>query len=32
MRKIMTDTRDEVLGYMAQSHSDVVDPFRQQVY
>jgi DNA-binding GntR family transcriptional regulator len=32
MRKIMTDTRDEVLGYMAQSHSDSVDPFRQQVY
>ena len=32
MRKIMTDTRDEVLHYMAQSHSDTVDPFRQQVY
>ena len=30
--EIMTDTREEVLGYMAQSHSDVVDPFRQQVY
>jgi DNA-binding GntR family transcriptional regulator len=32
MRKIMTDTRDEVLHYMALSHSDPVDPFRQQVY
>ena len=32
MRKIMTDTRDEVLHYMAQSHSDTVDAFRQQVY
>ncbi len=32
MRKIMTDTRDEVLHYMAQSHSDSVDAFRQQVY
>ena len=32
MRKIMTDTRDEVLAYMAKSHSDVVDLFRQQVY
>ena len=32
MRKIMTDTRDEVLGYMAQSHTDTVDAFRQQVY
>lgn len=32
MRKIMTDTRDEVLQYMAQSHTDSVDPFRQQVY
>ena len=32
MRKIMTDTRDEVLHYMALSHSDTVDVFRQQVY
>ncbi len=32
MRKIMTDTRDEVLQYMGRSHSDSVDPFRQQVY
>ena len=32
MRKIMTDTRDEVLHYMALSHSDPVDAFRQQVY
>jgi DNA-binding GntR family transcriptional regulator len=32
MRKIMKDTRDEVLNYMARSHTDVVDPFRQQVY
>jgi DNA-binding GntR family transcriptional regulator len=32
MRKIMTDTRDEVLQYMARSHADTVDPFRQQVY
>ncbi len=32
MRKIMKDTRDEVLGYMSQSHTDTVDPFRQQVY
>lgn len=32
MRKIMTDTRDEVLAYMARSHADSVDTFRQQVY
>ena len=32
MRKIMADTRDEVLHYMAQSHDDPVDTFRQQVY
>ena len=32
MRKIMTDTRDEVLQYMARSHSDTVAPFRLQVY
>jgi DNA-binding GntR family transcriptional regulator len=32
MRKIMTDTRDEVLQYMARSHTDTVDAFRQQVY
>jgi DNA-binding GntR family transcriptional regulator len=40
MRKIMTDTRDEVLGYMAHAHAavdgdgraDPVDPFRRQVY
>jgi len=32
MRKIMTNTRDEVLQYMARSHDDTVDPFRQQVY
>lgn len=32
MRKIMTDTRDEVLQYLSRSHSDQVDPFRQQVY
>ena len=32
MRKIMTDTRDEVLQYMARSHSDTVDAFRTQVY
>ena len=32
MRKIMADTRDEVLHYMAQSHDDAVDPFRQLVY
>lgn len=32
MRKIMADTRDEVLQYMAQSHHDTVDAFRQQVY
>jgi DNA-binding GntR family transcriptional regulator len=31
MRKIMTDTRDEVLQYMARSHTDVVDAFRLQV-
>ena len=32
MRKIMTDTRDEVLQYMARSHTDTVAPFRLQVY
>lgn len=32
MRKIMTDTRDEVLGYMQQSHTDTVDTFRLEVY
>lgn len=32
MRKIMTDTRDEVLHYLAQSHADAVAPFRLQVY
>lgn len=32
MRKIMTETRDEVLQYMAPAHTDKVDPFRQQVY
>ena len=32
MRKIMTDSRDEVLREMAASHSDAVEPFRQQVY
>lgn len=32
MRKIMTDTRDEVLHYLARSHTDAVDAFRQQVY
>lgn len=32
MRKIMADTRDEVLGYMAAHHVEAVDPFRQQVY
>lgn len=32
MRKIMADTRDEVLIYMSASHSDSVDGFRQQVY
>lgn len=30
MRKIMTDTRDEVLGYMRQSRDDSVDAFRLQ--
>ena len=32
MRKIMTETRDEVLLYMARPDTDPVDPFRQQVY
>ena len=32
MRKIMTETRDEVLHYMAHPGIDPVDPFRQQVY
>ena len=32
MRKIMTDTRDEVLLYMARPDTDPVDPFRLQVY
>lgn len=32
MRKIMTDTRDETLQYLARSHADAVDAFRQQVY
>jgi DNA-binding FadR family transcriptional regulator len=32
MRKIMTDARDEVLAYLAQSHSDTVDSFRLAVY
>jgi DNA-binding GntR family transcriptional regulator len=32
MRKIMTDTRDEVLHYMARPDEDPVDLFRQQVY
>ncbi len=32
MRKIMTDTRDEALQYLARSHTDAVDPFRLQAY
>jgi DNA-binding GntR family transcriptional regulator len=32
MRRIMTETRDEVLLYMARPGVDQVDPFRQQVY
>ena len=32
MRKIMTDTRDEVLLYMARPDTDPVDPFRLQAY
>ncbi len=32
MRRIMTETRDEVLHYMARPGTDPIDPFRQQVY
>lgn len=32
MRKIMTDTRDEVLQYLGRAHADSVDAFRQSVF